>query len=186
MEKIKINCVIGVDPGYNGGIVVYRPGEPAKAVKMPKDNTGLADFFRYYAEISNPIVFLEKLNLRPDDVELGPDGTPNMGKIYRLQKLMANFEHLKAIIETSGVPYVLVHPYSWQSKLKLRVKGQKEETAERKKRYQARAAELYPELKVTLWNADATLIMHFGRWALVNDVNWVRANLPARESDKLF
>ena len=184
-SKIKINCVIGVDPGAAGGIAIFIPGQKTKAVKMPKDITELRDFFAYYVENYKPIVFLEKLSVRPDDVTA--DGTrANMGKLYRIQKMMANFEHLKALIETAGIPYVMVHPASWQSKLKLRIPGVHEEKAARKRRYQEHAGQLYGDVNVTLWNADALLIMHFGRWALVNEPKWVKANLPAREYAKLF
>lgn len=185
-NKIKINCVIGIDPGANGGIAVYIPDEKTKTVKMPKDIHDLADFIKYYHEYYSPIVFLEKLSVRPDDVAVGSDGKANMGKIFRIQKMMANFEHLKVLIETTGVPFVLVHPMTWQTKLHLRTHGQKEEKADRKKRYQKFAIEQYPECKVTLWNADALLLMHFGRWVLVNDTKWVKSNLPEREHNKLF
>lgn len=185
-NKIKINCVIGIDPGANGGIAIFIPGMKTKAIKMPKDNSELAGMFQYYAESYKPIIFLEKLSVRPDDVAVGVDGKPNMGKIFRIQKMMANFEHLKALIETAGIPYALVHPMTWQTKLKLRVRGQHEEKAERKHRYQAYATEQYKDVKVTLWNADALLLMHFGRWALVNEPNWVRENIPVRERNKLF
>jgi hypothetical protein len=185
-SKIKINCVIGIDPGANGGIAIFIPGMKTKAIKMPKDNSDLAAIFEYYAENYKPIIFLEKLSVRPDDVAVGADGKPNMGKIFRIQKMMANFEYLKALIEMSGIPYVMVHPASWQTKLKLRVRGVHEEKADRKKRYKEHAAKLYADVNVTLWNADALLIMHFGRWALVNEPNWVKANLPAREYAKLF
>lgn len=184
-NKITINCVIGVDPGANGGISVYVPGIRVKVLKMPKDISELADFFAYYRDNYKPIVFLEKLSVRPDDVTAN-GSRANMGKLYRIQKMMANFEHLKAVIETSGVPYVLVHPMTWQSKLQLRIRGQHEEKAERKRRYQIQAAKEYPGVTVTLWNADALLIMHFGRWALVNISDWVKSNLPAREHSKLF
>lgn len=184
-NKIKIDCVIGVDPGKAGGLAVFIPGQTVKVAKMPKDVSDLRDFFAYYADNFKPIVFLEKLSVRPDDV--ATDGEkPNMGKLYRVQKMMANFEHLKAIIEMAGIPYVLVHPLSWQTKLKLRVRGVKEEKEERKRRYKEAAAQAYPEINVTLWNADALLIMHFGRWALVNEPKWVKANLPEREYQKLF
>ena len=184
-QKITINCVIGVDPGANGGIAIFIPGTKTKVVKMPKDITDLRDFFAYYRENFNPIVFLEKLSVRPDDVTA--DGSrANMGKMYRIQKLMANYEHLKALIETAGIPYVMVHPASWQTKLKLRIQGVHEEKADRKRRYQAHAGKLDPGVNVTLWNADALLIMHFGRWALVNDPNWVKEQLPKREYQKLF
>lgn len=171
-NKIKIDCILGIDPGAQGGIAVYIPGQHAKTVKMPKDVRDLRDFFQYYAENYRPMAFLEKLSVRPDDVKDNP------GKIYRIQQMLANFEHLKVLLESAGIPYVLVHPISWQTKLKLRIKGQHEEKAERKRRYKEVAEKNYPEVKVTLWNADALLIMHFGRWAIVNDEDWVLANLP--------
>lgn len=184
-QKITINCVIGVDPGANGGIAIFIPGANPKVAKMPKDITELRDFFAYYRENFKPIVFLEKLSVRPDDVTA--DGTrANMGKLYRIQKLMANYEHLKALIETAEIPYVMVHPMSWQTTLKLRVRGQHEEKADRKRRYQEHAGKLYPGIKVTLWNADALLLMHFGRYVLVNNPQWVKSNLPEREYQKLF
>ena len=184
-EKIKINCVIGIDPGANGGIAIYSPGELPKAVKMPKDIEDLRDFFGYYRENYNPIVFIEKLSVRPDDVAT-EGGKAKMGKLYRIQNMMANFEQLKAIIGAAGIPYVMVHPMTWQSKLQLRIHGQKEERADRKRRYRGMAQAWYPNIDVTLWNADALLIMHFGRWALVNNAQWVKANLPQREHSKLF
>lgn len=179
---MKINCVIGIDPGAAGGIAVFIPGNNVKTVKMPKNIADLRDFLGYYATNFHPIVFIEKLSVRPDDVAV--EGN-KMGKLYRIQKMMANYEHLKAIIETAGIPYVMVHPLSWQTKLKLRVRGSKEEKAERKRRYRDTAAKMYPA-NVTLWNADAILIMHFGRWALVNESKWVKANLPKREQEKIF
>lgn len=184
-NKIKINCVIGVDPGASGGLAIFIPGQKTKIVKMPKDITELRDFFAYYAENYKPIVFLEKLSVRPDDIKADGDKA-NMGKLYRVQKMMANFEHLKALIETAGIPYAMVHPLKWQTDLKLRTRGVHEEKANRKRRYQERAGALYPEIKATLWNSDALLIMHFGRWALINIPKWVKANIPEREYNKLF
>lgn len=182
---MKVNCVIGIDPGANGGIAVFVPGEKVKTVKMPKELPAIVDFLRYYSDNYNPIVFLEELSVRPDDIAVS-GGSANMGKLYRIQKMIANFEQLKALIITSGVPLVLVHPATWQSKLRLRVKGQKEEKADRKRRYQQKAGELYGEVSVTLWNADALMIMHFGRWALVNDLKWVRSKLTAVDQTKIF
>lgn len=185
-KKIKINCVIGVDPGAGGGLSVFIPGTIVKTVKMPKELSDLRDFFSYYAENYKPIVFLEKLSVRPDDIQ-ADGGKTNMGKLYRVQKMMANYEHLKALIETSGVPYVLTHPMTWQTKLQLRGRnGYVEAKADRKRRYQEKAGSLYPGVKTTLWNSDAILLMHFGRWALVNDPKWVKSNLPEREYQKLF
>ena len=185
MEELKVNTIIGIDPGGAGGIAVQEPDGRVRVVKMPRDIADLRDFLTHYRDNYAPIVFLEKLNVRPDDVFVEGDKAA-LGKLYRVQKMVANFEHLKAIIEAVGVPYILVHPMSWQAKLKLRVPGSGEEKRERKRRFARTAAEWYPNTRVTLWNADALLILSFGKWALENDLKWVRSNLPKREHDKLF
>ena len=173
---MKIDCIIGIDPGANGGIVTWRPGEKITSIKMPKDLMELKSYLDWAKSVSNPIIFLEKLSVRPDDIIPG-DGGANLGKLYRIQKMMANYEQLKLIISLCEIPYVMVHPMKWQNALKLRT-GKKEEKSERKRRYKDVASQLYPELKATLWNSDATLIMHFGRYILVNDPKWVKKNLP--------
>lgn len=184
MEKeLNIDCIIAIDAGANGGISVYSEGQ-VTSVKMPREVAKVAEYIKYWQSIRRPIVFLEKLSVRPDDTSVGEDGNVNMGKLYRIQKMIANFEGLKAAIQFCGVPYVLVHPMKWQSGLKLRIKG--EEKAERKNRYKQVASTLYPKQKVALWNADALLIMHFARVVLKNDLPWVLAQLPANEKDKLF
>ena len=104
--KIEINCIIGIDPGANGGIAIWIEGAKTKVAKMPKDSTDLCEFFAYYRENYKPIVFLEKLSIRPDDVRVEGQSA-NMGKLYRIQKMIANYEHLRALIETAGIPYVL-------------------------------------------------------------------------------
>lgn len=185
-QKIMIDCVIGIDPGASGGIAIFQPGKNTKTVKMPKDVKDLRDFFAYYAENFKPIVFLEKLSVRMDDVNSADDPSVNRGKIFRIQKMMENYVELKTIMESSGIPYVMVHPMSWQTKLKLRKPGMKEEKADRKKRFRRTAGEFYPEINPTLWNADALLIMHFGRYALVNEPQWVRANMPQDAFGRLF
>lgn len=188
MEKnIRISAVVGIDPGINGGIVTWRPNQNIKAIQMPKDLTELRNYLEYLKTICSPIVFLEKLSVRPDDITTGSDGV-NMGKLYRIQKMLANFEQLKATIAACDIPFVMVHPMKWQNELNLRAKTnrKKEEKNERKRRYKEIAGNLYQELKPTLWNADATLIMHFGRFILQNNPRWVLENLPAPMHDRLF
>lgn len=180
---MKIDCIIGIDPGAAGGIVVWRPNHNATAIKMPKDINEIRDFLNYYKEICAPIVFLEKLSVRPDDVTPGADGV-NMGKLYRIQKMMANFEQLKAIITVAEIPFVLIAPISWQQKLRIRIKN--EDKKDRKKRYKDIAQSLYPEIKQTMYSCDATLIMHFGRYMLANNMDWIKSNLPNYLHNRLW
>ena len=114
---MKIDCIVGIDPGVNGGIVKWRPNENITAIQMPKDINELKDYLLYLKSICSPIVFLEKLSVRPDDVTLGADGV-NMGKLYRIQKMLANFEQLKAIITVAEIPFVLIAPISWKQKIR--------------------------------------------------------------------
>lgn len=182
-KKMKINCVIAIDPGVsNGGICIYRPKDKPECIRMPKEIYGLRDILQHYKGISNPIVFVEKLSVRPDDVRAS-EGEFNP-KIFRIQKMLANLTEIKAVLELLDIPFVLVHPSKWQSALKLRIKG--EEKSERKKRYKEVARKLYPIVNTTLWNSDAILIMHFGRYMLQNNLSWVLENLPERTRNSLF
>lgn len=178
--NINVNAVIGIDPGKNGGIAVYTKADDyVKIIKMPETTEDLADFLRYYRENYKPIAFLEKLNIHRDDMKEG-------GKIFGIGKLMENHAQLKTTLEVVGIPFCQVHPMSWEHKLGLRQKGRRESKTERKNRYKEVAARIYPANKVVLWNADALLIMHFGRVMLANDPAWVRANLPTKTQDLIF
>ena len=171
MNELDFDCIIGIDPGANGGISVWRPNQNVKTIKMPKDLQELREYLQYIKSISRkPIVFLEKMQLRADDIK------ENRGKAFRIQQLLMNYQRLKDFIEVEGIPYVLVHPISWQSYLKLR--KQSEEKTERKNRYKEAAKHYYPEITPTLWNADAVLLMHFGRLKRQKEPQWIIQNLP--------
>lgn len=180
---MKIDAIIGIDPGAGGGLVLWRANKKVTAIKMPKDLNDIRDYLNHVKDISCPIVFLEELGVRPGDVSIGDTGV-NMGKLYRIQKMLQNYEQLKAIITVLDIPFITVHPAKWQSALKLRIK--KEEKKDRKNRYKDIASKLYPDVKATLWNADATLIMHFGRLVLKNNINWVIEKLPIKMREKYF
>ena len=169
------DAIIGIDPGAAGGIA-YSHNGIVKCVKMPKDLNDILQLINYLKTISTPIVFIERLTIRPDDVSV-QGAKANMGKMYRIQKMMQSFEHLKALMEVSDVPYCLVTPMKWQSG--LRVKG--EEKADRKRRFKNMAAQLYPEIKPTLWNADALLIMRFGINAIENEPKWMKEHINERK-----
>lgn len=172
------DCVIGIDPGSNGGIAVWRPNQKVQTIRMPKDLMELREYFQYIKSISeHPIIFLEKSQLRHDDIIANP------GKAFRIQSLLASYQKLKDIIDFEEIPYCLVHPISWQIYLKLRKKN--EEKKERKNRYRNATEYYYPEIKATLWNADAVLIMHFGRLKQQNEPEWIKLNLPSNVINKM-
>lgn len=185
---MNVDCVIGIDCGSQGGIAVFRQGLKPVAVKMPKDTNDLLDFLSYYTDFKT-LVFLEKVQLRPDDV-MYQEGSANLGKMYRMQQLLANFEQVKTLLQAAGLPFCLVHPQKWISALGLRrtTGGQREDKKDRKARYKHFASVHYPEVKATLWNADALCLVHFGRMMLgtPKGVKWIEANLPKKEQEKLL
>lgn len=184
---LKIDCIIGIDPGATGGIAMWRPNSEVVTIKMPKELMDLRDWLEYVKTISeSPLVFIEKVQMRPDDIlpaETPDEHRANMGKAYRIQIMLQNFQRLKDILEFSDVPYIQVHPMSWQSFLHVRKKG--EDKKDRKNRYKKYATENYPSIKVNLWNADALLLMHFGRLKKTAEPHWILENLPKRVHSKI-
>ena len=179
-EDLKVDAVIGIDPGKQGGIAIYTKEDGmVRTVKMPEDVNELDSLVSYYKENYTPVAFLEKLNLHRGDTAIP-------GKVFGIQKLLENFAQLRAVLDLAAIPYAMVHPLSWENRLGLRVRGLREDKPARKRRYRDIAAKEYPGNKVTLWNADALLIMHFGRMVLANDLNWVLANIPKKMHETLF
>lgn len=172
MELRTIDTIIAVDVGAGGGIAVWRDGK-ITTYNMPKNLKDLNVLFSYLAEISdNPICFIEQVQMYLGDAK--------GGKQFGIVKMLANFEQLKAIISVNKIPFIPVYPITWQSKLKLRIKG--EEKAVRKRRYKEVAQLENQHLRVTMKTCDALLILKFARIVLENDKNWVLERLPENNS----
>ena len=87
------DCIIGIDPGSNGGIATWRPEHPVLTSKMPRDLNDLREYLQYVKSVcAQPIVFLEKVQLRADDIKDNP------GKAFRIQQLLMQFQKLKDYI----------------------------------------------------------------------------------------
>lgn len=164
------NCIIGIDPGANGGIAVHTGGRVVVS-KMPDNLSKLGEFLQHYNGTYKTICFIEKLSIRHDDLQ--------GGKVFRIRKLIANYESLKAIISLCNVDICEVHPLTWQSRLGLRITG--EEKTTRKRRYKEIASSLFPSVKVTMANCDALHIMRFGLIIISSaqrkDIKWLKNNI---------
>lgn len=177
----RIQTFVGIDPGANGGIAINRGGE-VHLLKMPKTTLEFAAVLKAF-NAGSTLVVIEKVGVRPDDVAV-TDGAVNFGKLYRVQKMVANFEALKTALDLSGLAYVTVHPMKWQSFLNVRINGM--EKAVRKMHFKEVAQSLYPQTKQTLWSADATLIMHFGMLAAERAPLYFRSKMPKEQYDMLL
>ena len=168
MDFSNIDLIIAIDPGKGGGIAIYRNGN-INAVNMPKNAKEMHEYFTYLNSISkNPICFIEEVSMFAGDQAKG-------GKSFNIAKMLMQFEQIKSMLSICNIPTIKVHPLTWQSRLKLRIKG--EEKPARKKRYKQIAQQEQPHLKVTLKSCDSLLILKFGRLVLQNDTNWISDRL---------
>lgn len=168
MQLNNIDTVVGIDPGIGGAIAMWRGGK-ISVVCMPKTLKDLNDYLHYIEEISeNPIVFLEHVQARPDDMK--------GGKAFGIIKMLKQYNELTAYIKSNHLPLIPSYPITWQTKLKIHVRG--EDYEKRKKRFKKIAQDWHSEIKVTLKNCDALLILRFGRLMLENNPDWVCERFP--------
>ena len=181
--------IIGIDPGNGGGIATWCGGI-ARVGKMPikprilksgkKRNETNINSFKSILESHkldyHPIIFLELVQPWT--------GKDDPARQFAISRMLANYESLKTVVITCGIDLIVVRPQEWQSYLNLKVKGEKPE--ERKQRYKRFAGIKYPDVKVTLWNADALCLVEFGRRKVAWDQAWIRERLPSKEQQYAF
>lgn len=172
--------IIGIDPGKSGGIAVWDANwVEVEVFKMPENVRAMNVLFSEFKAMDGKVfVIIEKVQLRKDD-------TGNVGKMFRLQKMITNFDQIKTVLSIVGLPFIEVTPVEWQKYLRLR-KKEKESYDDRKNRFKIAAKQFYPLIKVTLWNADALLLLEFGRRKKRDDESWFIGKLPKPLLKKLI
>jgi hypothetical protein len=98
------------------------------------------------------------------------------GKQFGIVKMLKNYHQIETLIKGSRMPFIPVMPITWQTRLKIYIKG--EDYGERKKRLKEISQGFYPELKVTLKTCDALLILRFARHMLQNETAWIDERFP--------
>lgn len=179
--------IIGIDPGKSGAITHIKLDEKGNpignpnVVRMP-DYDKMNDYIKSITDdIDRTICFIEKLNVRHDDM-VG-------GKMFGIQKMMKGYNYLTAALSNNKIGFIEVHPSTWQSGLKLilpKEQRKKESKPERKMRYKDVAQSKFKATKCYLWNCDALLILHFGWEKVMFDKSYMMKNLPGVDYDLLF
>ncbi len=148
--NLRHDLIVGVDPGASGGVCVMRPGGEVVAVfKLPVTAVEMREVLRPYVdEYDSPMLFVELVQPHPGKVRSG------------MHKLMKCAGALEGVAVTLGFAFREVPPAVWQRKHNCLTKGDKNVS-------KAKAMELFPKHKITLWSADAMLIADYGRMLLV-------------------
>lgn len=143
-------ATIAIDPGSSGCVALLTDTGKTLAHKMPETPMDLLELLRSLNNEYSVTCYMEKVGGRP-----GMGGSPmfNFGKGYG---------HLEMALLALEIKTITISPQAWQKTFNVGTKG-KSSTTEWKNKLKAKAQQLFPSLKVTLWSADALLIGEYAR-----------------------
>ena len=141
---------VAVDPGESGGLAWQIPGCLVGVENMPDTFHELVHLFECIQKDGNVRVYLE-------EVSGYAGGAGNTGS--SMFNFGRTFWGTLAVCAAMGIPVELVRPQKWQKALGLGTSTGLSKT-QWKNKLKVRAAQLYPDVKVTLKVADALLIHH--------------------------
>ena len=152
------HLIIAIDPGQSGGIVWSVDGEPLTCEKMPSTDVEVCQLI---ADLSVKAKDVELFLEEPSTAGYGP-----LIPASAIARLAQNFGIVYGAAVAMGWRIHRIKPQAWQAAHAL---GKKKDHGKRWKNHlKAKACELYPNLDVTLWNADAILIYDAATRRVIN------------------
>lgn len=145
---------IGVDPGKNGGIAIFLPGQEPYAVPMPETRQDLWHVFSAFKGCQ-VFCYIEKVQ-----GYMGPEGEAPGSAMFNFG---CNYGLLLMALVAAEIPHEEVPPQQWQKGLHIPPREKKETKTQWKNRLKQKAQGLFPKIKVTLAIADALLIAEYTR-----------------------
>lgn len=139
---------IGVDVGANGGIaIIDQNGAMLRATSMPETDQDLLDVL-FWPSLEMPLLpvraVLEKVHATP---QMGVTSAFSFGGSYRACRMA---------LTAARLPFTEVSPMKWQRRMECLTGGDKNIS-------KARAQQLFPNVKVTHYIADALLLAEYCR-----------------------
>lgn len=152
-EGVQMKAIIAIDPGA-GGALAFIADEHTETWKCPRSTREMFTIYNYcisscWINSYEQEVYIERVHAFPTDAR---NAAFNFG---------CNYGKWLGIISSSNTKPNLVAPITWQKEYKPLPKIK----AERKRELKSIAGEMFPSIKVTLYNCDALLI---GAWAYNN------------------
>lgn len=139
--------LIGIDPGWGGGIATLSPEGAIATFNMPKTELEVWEFFRPLRGKAE--AFMELVHAMPVN-----GCVPNF-------KLGGNRGALVTAMRALDIDFTEVSPVAWMKRLQPLPKGAGDQRTKRKRRIKEMMAERYPKLKLTLKTADAVAILDY-------------------------
>lgn len=132
---------LGIDPGQSGGLAWIDDLGVPRAEKMPETERDTWELIR---GIKPNLAVIEKVHSMPSQ---GVSSTFKFGQ---------NYGFLRGCLIALAVPFWEITPAVWQKEMECLSGGDKNVT-------KSRAQQLFPQLKITHYTADALLIAAFAR-----------------------
>jgi len=166
--------LVSIDPGCSGGVAVWTVPGVVRAFKMPETCKDLDNLINDVMGngCNGKRCYVEEVS--------GFAGSGQPGSA--MFQFGRGFGNIEGILTARGIPFELVKPQAWQKALGLgksdRVQIPATASAEERRllsnsnsrakrdwkgKLRERAQRLYPQLKVTLYNADALLLLEYAR-----------------------
>ena len=150
--------IVAIDPGVNGGLALLDRDGVVTVQKMPGTDIDVVSFL---VEVSNTAKEVD-CYLEEPPLYAGRN-IPGSA----IGKLMWNTGVLYGAAVCLGWKMHRIRPAIWQKAHTCGTKGELSSTVWKNK-LKARAAELFPTVDVTLWNADALLILDAAKRGAIN------------------
>jgi hypothetical protein len=148
-----MKLVLGIDPGKGGGIAA-KTGKSIYTRKLDGELEELCNWIsglRYYFEDAEPIAYIEDV---PKYVgrKIPSSSGFTLGKSYG---------EVLGVLAAFGIETRRIRPQEWQKAVEAGKRSGRSDS-EWKSHLKELAQDLFPTQKVTLWNADALLLLEFG------------------------
>ena len=152
--------IIAIDPGVKGAIASYAtsyqpPADPAWTVEKLRETP--QDRFSQLEEYGKAADRLETRRVALLEAVGGFTGSSQPGS--RMFVFGQGFGQLEGILVALGYQIIRVRPQAWQGALSLKSRPG-EPKPDHKRRMRAKALDLFPQLKPTLDESDALLILY--------------------------
>ena len=156
--SLLVALIVAIDPGVNGGLALLDQDGVVTVQKMPGTDFEVVSFLVEVSSTAKEIdCYLEEPPL------YAGKNIPGSA----IGKLMWNTGVLYGAAVAMGWKIHRIRPAIWQKAHTCGTKGDLT-TTQWKNKLKARAAELYPTVDVTLWNADALLIYDAATRRVIN------------------
>ena len=134
---------IAIDPGKSGAIAYQFQDKNTESYYCPDTIKDIVDLLEFLTAEFDCIAILEKVH-----------SFPGQG-VVSTWKFAENYATWKTALTATKIPFKLVAPQLWQKTIGNMPKDKKD----RKNYIKAYAQRLYPDIKVTLKNADALAML---------------------------